>query len=99
MNLTAIFGKFAGLEVPMVERVEKLEIRGKTHEIPVIELADQDDPTVKEMREAAAQNGLNLRLWWEGTVGTMDFRTDRVNATIERCSDGKWRVSREFRIG
>ena len=40
-----------------------------------------------------------LRVWWDGIMGTMDFRTNRVNAHIEKEADGKYRVSNRFNIG
>lgn len=32
-------------------------------------------------------------------MGTMDYRTDRVNTHIEKAPDGKWRVGPRFDIG
>jgi hypothetical protein len=94
-DLHAIFNKFAGKEVPMQE--EKFTIRGKTY--TQVKPADDKDPVINDMNAAASANGLKLRLWWPGMAGTMDFRTDRVNAHIEKAPDGKWRVSRDFHIG
>jgi hypothetical protein len=94
-DVSHIFNKFAGREVPMKE--EPFVIRGKTY--TQIRLADDKDPTVQEMRDAAKEAGLKLRLWWPGIAGTMDFRMDRVNAHIEKAPDGKWRVSNRFDLG
>lgn len=94
-DVSDIFNKFAGREVPMKE--EPFVIRGKTY--TQIRLADDNDPTVQEMRETAKKSGLKLRLWWPGIAGTMDFRMDRVNAHIEKAPDGKWRVGNRFNLG
>ena len=90
-----IFNKFAGREVPMKE--EPFVIRGKTY--TQVKPADDHDPVLEEMRAEAKKAGLKLRLWWPGVAGTMDFRTDRVNAHIEKADDGKWRVTKKFNIG
>ena len=100
MDLTAIFWKFAVREVPLIEKPYEIEIEGlDTIEGTQIELADQNDPTLAEMNQIASQNGLNLRVWWPGIMGTMDYRTDRVNAHIKKGDDGKWRVADNFNIG
>ncbi len=94
-DVSAIFNKFAGREVAMKE--EEFDFKG--HKYTQVKLADENDATVKEMRDAAKDAGLRLRLWLPGTVGTMDFRTDRVNARIEKEAGGKYRVSKRFNIG
>jgi hypothetical protein len=99
IDLSSIFGQFAGKEVPMIEDKIKRRRNGKEVEYDRITPADQNDPTLSEMRKAANDNCLKLRVWWPGIVGTTDFRTDRVNAHIEKCADGKWRVSDRFSIG
>ncbi len=99
-DLTKIFGQFVGKEIPMVERPYKIELKtlGQTIEGVNYELANKNDPVVRAMSDAASRNGLKLRLWWPGVVGTMDYRLDRVNIHIEKGADSKWRVSR-FAIG
>lgn len=100
-DLSALFSRFAGREVPMKEEPFEIELKslGMTHKGVNISPADENDPVLKEMHEEAKKNGLSLRVWWKGVVGTMDYRTDRVNAHIEKGDDGKWRVSPRFNIG
>ena len=98
MNLSAIFGKFAGREVNMVETVREIKIGGHTHKLDQAAPAS-DDKTIEEMRMKAENAGLILRLWWPGMMGTMDVRADRVNAYVEKAADGKWRIGNDFRIG
>lgn len=93
-ELAELFNKFAGAEVDVKEKM--VEYRGQQY--PECRL-NEDDATVKEMREFASENGLTLRLWTPGSAGTMDFRTDRVNAHIAKEHDGKWRVQPNFNIG
>ncbi len=94
-DVSDLFNKFAGREVPMKE--EPFTIRGKTY--TQVRLANDKDPTVEEMRDEAKSHGLSLRVWWPGTAGTADFRMDRVNAHIEKAADGKWRVTNRFDLG
>lgn len=101
LDVSKLFNQFAGKEIPMKEE-EKTYTRRRTGETVTytqVSLADDNDPTVKAMADHAKANGLSLRLWWPGMFGTMDFRTNRVNAHIEKAADGKWRVEREFRLG
>ncbi|TAL38955.1 MAG: hypothetical protein EPN97_03185 [Alphaproteobacteria bacterium] len=94
-DVSHIFNKFAGREVPMKE--EPFVIRGKTY--TQVRLANDDDPTVGELEQEAKKNGLKLRLWWPGVAGTADFRMDRVNAHIEKGKDGKYRIGNRFDLG
>jgi hypothetical protein len=82
-NLTAIFGKFAGQEV----------------KDPQCETGGISDPVIEAMRAEATKHGFRLRVWFPGTRGTTDYRTDRVNAHIEQADDGKWRIGNRFNIG
>ena len=95
-ELSKIFNKFVGKEVKMNEVVHN---RPRIGSYTQVSLADENDPTVVSMRKAAEKNGLKLRLWWPGIMGTMDYRTDRVNAHIEKETDGKYRISNRFNIG
>ncbi|MBI3441178.1 MAG: hypothetical protein HY052_05170 [Proteobacteria bacterium] len=45
------------------------------------------------MAEVAKKNGLKLRVFFPGMVGTMDYKANRVNANIKKGTDGKYRVS------
>lgn len=94
-DVSDIFNKFAGREVPMNSRTVK--VAGYTlHEI---QPALNPDPVLTEMKDEAKKHGLTLRVWWDGIMGTMDYRTNRVNAHIEKEADGKYRVSNRFDIG
>jgi hypothetical protein len=94
-DVTHLFNKFAGREVPMKE--EPFTVRGRTY--TQVKPVNSPDPVIDEMRDEAQKNGLKLRVWWPGVAGTCDFRMDRVNAHIEQAPDGKWRVSNKFDLG
>lgn len=99
-DVSHLFNKFAGREVAMTERTETVDFKhiGK-QTFTVVEPANKDEPLFKEMQSEAKKHGLSLRLFWPGMMGTMDYRTDRVNANIEKGDDGKWRVGKHFGIG
>lgn len=100
MNLTAIFGQFAGREVALIEK--EYEYKSKhagTIKVTQLELANPQDQVLEDMKQTASQNSLYLRVWWPGIMGTMDYRTNRVNAHIEKSADGKWRVANRFELG
>jgi hypothetical protein len=99
-SITQIFNKFAGREIPMIETSRTIDIGGKAYTIDDVKFADANDPTVQEMKKTAEDHGLHLRLFWPShSMGTMDYRTNRVNAHIEKGADGKYRVSSQFSIG
>jgi hypothetical protein len=99
-DVSHIFNKFAGREVAMTERTETIDFKSLGKQtFTVIEPANKDEPLFKEMQDEAKKHGFSLRLFWPGMGGTADFRTDRVNAHIEKGTDGKWRVGKSFGIG
>lgn len=99
-DVSAIFNKFAGREVEVKEvTIHCGSGRSPYHTITECNFAHNPEPLVQEMEKTASDNGLTLRVWLPGIVGTMDYRTDRVNAHIEKETDGKYRVSSRFNIG
>ena len=89
-DLTKLFNKFAGKEVSANEAKH-----GRFSYV----LADPTDQTIQAMESLAKANGLTLRLWFPGTMGTMDFNGHRINAHVTKEADGKYRVSSNFSIG
>ena len=97
-NITQLFNKFAGREVPMSEGT--LTLRGGTV-IPDVRLADSNDSTIKEMEKVAHDNGLMIAFYWAGCPGLPSFSfppEKYVIANIEKESDGKWRVSKKLAL-
>lgn len=100
IDLSRVFGRFSGREVPMTEEKEVLKLRnGIERTYTYVHPANDKDPVLEDMHNQARKHGLTLRVWWKGVAGTMDYRTDRVNAHIEKSPDGKWRVSNRFNLG
>ncbi len=94
-NISRAFNKFAGREIPMTKEVH--EFRGKKYESVRIE--DENHPTLVEMRELAESMGLKLRLWTPDSMGTMDYRLDRLNAHVVEDPTGKFVISSKFDLG
>lgn len=101
-KLTAIFGKFAGREVSVTEtsghyrlpggyRGQDRVPGGKVVQYTNVKL-NNDDPTTKEISSAAEENGLTVRVCLPGTFGTMDYCEDRLNVSVGKDGDGKYRV-------
>lgn len=98
-KLGAAFNKFAGREIEVIENKQDIVIGGKTYPVTDVKLKDKNDPVISELRQAAEKAGLKLRLWLPGSVGTMDYRTDRLNVRVEKETDGKYRISKHMNIG
>ncbi len=93
-NIAHAFNKFAGSEVQVTETIIQTQYGPDTH----LEISPSDT-AVADLRKAAASMGLRLRENLPGRMQTMDFRADRLNVSIERSTDGKWRIGSDFRIG
>jgi len=99
-SISKAFNKFAGREVECVEET-------KTHHfkslgditLTEVRLKDPNDAVLQELRDEAAAMGLKLRVWLPGTMGTMDYRTDRLNVHVGKEADGKYRISPNIGIG
>lgn len=94
-RLKGIFAKFAGQEVPLLEKPYKIEIGQKTYEGTDYQLPE-NNPVIEDIEKTAAANGLTPRIWTPGVFGTTDWNPRRVNIYIERADDGKWRIKNDF---
>ena len=94
-KLSALFNKFVGKEVPMVEKTTTVKHRGQDHTYTELSFANENDPVIAEMEKTAKDNGLDLWLRLpNGGSGPMDVRDNRVGAHIEKARDGKYRISK-----
>ena len=103
-SIAHIFNQFAGKEVGVVETQQTFTFpaHGKTPaETFVIDEVSpkENDPILQQMEKAAKDKGFRLRVWFPGSVGTMDYDTRRVNAHVQKDPDGKYRVSPNFDLG
>jgi hypothetical protein len=92
-SLTDIFGRFAGAVINVDESIVTKD--GK----PVCFL-DPADPVVGDLRAAAKANGFpRLRVIVPGGEILQGRDEQRINATVEKGPDSKWRIGRDFTIG
>lgn len=94
-DLKAIFERFADMEIPVLEKPYEF---GSARMLGPTRYVDENSALVREMREAARDNGLSLRFIIPGQPVTTDFREDRVSVFLERANDGSWRPN-AFGIG
>lgn len=100
MNASKEFNKFAGREVGVTETPFKTEFKnlGITYEGVRVEI-NKDDPAITELTAAVKAVGLHLRLWLPDTMGTMDYRLDRLNVHVRKEDDGKYRIQKDMGLG
>ena len=94
-DLSQQFAKFAGRAVKAQDITHHVRVGDATYPVTHVEI-DQNDPAVAELRAAVQAAGLSLRLWTPGSMGTMDYRLDRLNAGIEKAADGTYRIGHRF---
>jgi hypothetical protein len=74
--------RYVGHEVKVVEVV----FNYKGHEFVECE-ASEHDTVLNEIRQQVEDAGYVTRVWFPGTVGTMELRGDRINVYVEKVQD------------
>jgi hypothetical protein len=97
-KLTAQFNKFVGRVVTVTETPRSIEVGGRTYNTASHAIA-KGDKLLGQLREAARKAGFSLRVWLPGTRGTMDYRPSRLNVTLKKEKDGKFRIQDNIRFG
>ncbi|MEZ0224776.1 MAG: hypothetical protein ACAH83_09505 [Alphaproteobacteria bacterium] len=97
-DISHIFGRFAGREVPMTETKSRVRVGGKTHELTECRPTSQDASVLQELRQEANRFGLSLRIWWPGMAATMEINPNRLNVYIRKDAEGKWRIGDDISI-
>ncbi len=87
------FEQFLGKKVSVTESKRKITIAGEEMEIDEYKM-DQNDPTISEIKKLRG-SGLT-RIWLPNSMGTMDFRMDRLNVRIEKVADGSFEVTKVY---
>lgn len=92
-DVSHIFNKFAGKEIRVKEKQSGLRFGGQ----PMVDVKLlPNNPVVDELKKAAEDNGLRLRIILPGQPVTMDLCRTRVNIRIQKAADGKYRISKKF---
>ena len=93
-EILELFNKFSGKEIPVHELFDSA-----TNETLNVDILNQPEPVIEEMKKVAAGQGYHFRVCIPGKRITKEYNTNRINASIEKGADGKWRVSNKFKIG
>lgn len=93
-KLKAIFDKFSGREVATIGNKNTPPFPGFNATVKL----DPKDPAIAELRQAVEAAGFSLRIWLPNGVGTMDYRTDRVNVHVGPDMGGVYRMG-GFKVG
>ena len=96
-DLTPVFGRFAGREVLIFENKRRVDIGDRDITITEPTLSP-GDATVRELKEEVARQGLELRLWLENMVGTMEINPKRLNVYVRKGDDGKYRIGDDISL-
>ena len=100
MDVSRQFNQFAGREVAVTEKDMTEFYKKLGFDFSGVEAhLDENDPVIKELSEAVAKTGLQLRIWLPGTMGTMDYRLDRLNVHVAKEADGKYRIQPGMDLG
>lgn len=97
-DISHIFGRFVGREVPMTETKTRVRVGGKPYDLDACRPVSPDDPVLRELKAEADRFGLSLRIWLPGMVATMEINPDRLNVHIVKSTDGKWRIGDNISI-
>jgi len=92
-EIPAEIAAFQGKRVKVTPTSSMFVIGGKKHCITDYHLY-QDDPVIVELAAAVKAVGAIERFWTPGTVGTMDYRTDRLNIYIDRPNGEDFEITR-----
>jgi hypothetical protein len=97
-DISHIFGRFAGREVPMTETKNRVKVGRKSYVLTECRPTSPDDPVLADLQQEADRFGLSLRIWLPGTVATMEINPNRLNVYIQKNPDGKWRIGDDISI-
>ncbi len=93
MKVDSKYDRFVGKIVKakeVVTKIEDLDLSLKEH---VLDDA-ADSSIIKEIEIEALKDNKELRVWFPTSVGTADYREDRINVMIEQDQDKnkQWRI-------
>jgi hypothetical protein len=93
-DLSPLIQQFLNQKVEVTEHRRTFQLGGKPYTFTEVEYVESDR-TITALKTAAGGEGLYLRVFTPGTMGTTDWRTDRLNAYVEKSPDGShYRIDR-----
>ena len=57
-------------------------------------LSADNDPFYKQICDRAQIDKLKIRLWFPGTIGTMDFQTSRLNIRLKKIQEHLYEITK-----
>ena len=89
------FEKYVGQVVTVEKSEHARERNGKKVYTSRVEVTE-NDPVIREIESLLAKESLLLRIWLPGSIGTMDFRPNRLNVHIseEPADSGVYQINR-----
>jgi hypothetical protein len=100
-NLSNVFNRFVGMEVPVTEERVRFPSRGLQQPfIRTYALGDVSHETVAELSEAARSVGKSLRFIFPHMESYELVDPDRLNVVVDKDStDDVWRIQDQFTLG
>lgn len=87
------FEKYLGKTVLVDESKRTMEFKSiGTREFTEYKIADEDT-VIKELK---AEAGGKVRVWLPTSMGTMDYRLDRLNVRVEKQNDGSFQITKVY---
>lgn len=91
-ELSRIFGKYVGKEIPLVEKaMQRTRYRFGQEETFRFRIPE-DNKTIKEIADLAAQHGLVMKVRFPDEIGTFGGVPNRLNVCIDKGNDNKYRI-------
>ncbi len=89
------FEKYVGKVVTVEQSEHTMERNGKKVYTSRFEVTE-NDPVIQEIKGLLGKEGLLLRIWVPGSIGTMDFRPNRLNVHVseEPADSGVFQINR-----
>jgi hypothetical protein len=85
--------KYVGKTVEVTAELETYtDSKGEKMRYTSYTLDEPADGWIEQLREECTTNDLKLRIWLPDTVGTMDFRSNRVNVYIGKVGE-EWKIT------
>lgn len=76
MDLDSKYNRFVG------QTITPVVVGAGTDDKFSYTMADEKSPVYLELNAEAVADGFYLRVWFPHTIGTMDYRTDRINVRL-----------------
>ncbi len=97
-RLRDIFGRFVGLEAAMEPGDKEIDLNGTKVKVANDVLTPKTFKLMSDVRGAAAENGLTVRVIWPGTMITMEFVETRADLYLLPDHKGRLLLSLDSQI-